>query len=107
MAQLEITYGRHAAIHAQMQATILNKPQRNPALESSFTGFATMFNNHLELDVADLFVVRHLVFVLLSLNSVDSFAPFCLCRYNNPFEDPERKIDNHAAMELQLDGHFL
>jgi hypothetical protein len=29
------------------------------------------------------------------------------CRYNDPFENPERDINVHAAMEMKMDGHFL
>ncbi len=54
LAQLEMIYGRHAAVHAQMQAHLLSKPQRLPTLESSYTGFATMFNTHLRLGPEDL-----------------------------------------------------
>jgi len=81
LKQLEQVYGRHAALHAQMQALILNKSQRLPTLESSFTGFATMFDTHSDLGVEDI--------------------------YNDPFQNPDRNINLHAAMELKMDGHFL
>merc|ERR1712178_325769 len=78
--ELEVLYGRHASIRRQMELNILSKAQRLPTLQSGFLGLDTILGtdeNILPRDFMDL-----------------------------PSNKPERQVNLHGAMELQIDGHF-
>merc|ERR1719473_877833 len=69
LKQLEDMHGRPAALHRQMEASVLRQFQRAPGMKSSFTGLDTVLGLDDKLDVHDVF--------------------------GDPFEEPERIVNVH------------
>ena len=129
MNELEVLYGRHALIRRQMEVNILSKIQRLPTLDSEFVGLDTILGadeNILPRDFMDRksLASRHFHTTDCRMNCTQSctrgtlhvhghpipeltHALVLVCVSAVPMNKPQRQVNLHAAMELQIDGHFI